>query len=69
MGELQKKMNIASIDHLLNVKAVLTPEQFRKFTNRVPMGGSPGSSGSSSSGSRGRTHESSSDGDDSADDE
>ena len=68
MGELQKKMNIASIDHLLNVKAVLTPEQFRKFTNRVPMG-NPGSAGSSSSGSRGRTHESSSDGDDGADDE
>ena len=62
MGELQKKMNLASIDHLLNVKAVLTPEQFKKFTDRVPMG----SSGSSSSGNRSRRG---SDGDDGADDE
>jgi len=62
MSELQKKMNLASIDHLLNVKAVLTPEQFKKFTDRVP---GVGSSSSGNAGNRRRG----SDGDDGVDDE
>jgi Spy/CpxP family protein refolding chaperone len=31
IGEIQKKMSLASVSHLLDVKAVLTPEQFRTF--------------------------------------
>jgi len=33
IGELQKKMSLASVSHLLDVKAVLTPEQFTTFVN------------------------------------
>jgi Spy/CpxP family protein refolding chaperone len=39
MGNLHKQMNLSSIDHLLKVKAILTPEQFKKFTEKGPMGG------------------------------
>ena len=39
MGALHKEMNAASIDHLLKVKAILTPEQFAKFTDKGFMGG------------------------------
>jgi Spy/CpxP family protein refolding chaperone len=42
MGEHQKKMNIASVSHLLEVKAVLTPEQFKRFSDKVPIGGTSG---------------------------
>jgi len=33
IGEIQKKMSLASVGHLLDVKAVLTPEQFRTFVS------------------------------------
>jgi Spy/CpxP family protein refolding chaperone len=33
IGELQKKMSLASVSHLLEVKAVLTPEQFKTFVS------------------------------------
>ncbi|GBU22791.1 hypothetical protein R80B4_02703 [Fibrobacteres bacterium R8-0-B4] len=33
IGELQKKMSLASVSHLLDVKAVLTPEQFKTFVS------------------------------------
>jgi len=33
IGELQKKMSLASVGHLLDVKAVLTPEQFKMFVS------------------------------------
>jgi Spy/CpxP family protein refolding chaperone len=33
IGELQKKMSLASVGHLLDVKAVLTPEQFKTFVS------------------------------------
>jgi len=39
MGNLHKQMNESAIDHLLKVKAILTPEQFKKFTEKGPMGG------------------------------
>jgi len=39
MGNLHKQMNTSAIDHLLKVKAILTPEQFKKFTEKGPMGG------------------------------
>ncbi|MCL2220223.1 MAG: periplasmic heavy metal sensor [Chitinispirillia bacterium] len=42
MGETQKKMNIASVEHFLDVKAVLTAEQFQKFTEMASVGGSGG---------------------------
>jgi len=42
MGETQKKMNIASVNHFLDLKAVLTAEQFAKFTERAQVGGSSG---------------------------
>jgi len=42
MGETQKKMNIASVEHFLDVKAVLTPEQFKKFTERASVGSGTG---------------------------
>jgi len=42
IGETQKKMNIASIDHFLDVKAVLTPDQFQKFTEMATVGSGPG---------------------------
>jgi len=45
MGETQKKMNIASVQHFLEVKDVLTPEQFKKFTERASVGGSSGGGG------------------------
>ncbi|MDR3012882.1 MAG: Spy/CpxP family protein refolding chaperone [Chitinispirillales bacterium] len=38
MGEYQKRMNIASVNHMLDVKGVLTPEQFKMFTDRVSIG-------------------------------
>ena len=43
MGDLHKLMNLSSIDHLLKVKEILTPEQFKKFTEKGPMGGPHGS--------------------------
>jgi Spy/CpxP family protein refolding chaperone len=52
MGEAQKKMNIASVDHLLSVKAVLTPEQFKLFADRASISGS-GEIGGRSRGARG----------------
>jgi len=33
IGETQKKMSLASVSHLLEVKAVLTPEQFKTFVS------------------------------------
>ena len=39
MGELQRRQNIASVDHMLDVKAVLTPEQFQIFTDHTSIGG------------------------------
>jgi Spy/CpxP family protein refolding chaperone len=42
MGETQKKMNIASVNHFLDVKAVLTPEQFQKFTEMASVGSGVG---------------------------
>jgi Spy/CpxP family protein refolding chaperone len=42
MGETQKKMNIASVNHFLDVKAVLTPEQFKQFTEMASVGGGSG---------------------------
>ena len=42
MGEVQKKMNQASVIHFLDVKVVLTPEQFKKFTDMSSMGGGTG---------------------------
>jgi len=36
IGEIQKKMSLASVGHLLDVKAVLTPEQFRTFVSMSP---------------------------------
>jgi len=41
-GNLHKKMNLASIDRLMKVKAVLTPEQFNKLYERGFIGGGPG---------------------------
>ena len=40
MGDLHKQKNLSSIDHLLKVKKILTPEQFRTFAEKGPMGGS-----------------------------
>jgi Spy/CpxP family protein refolding chaperone len=42
MGEIQKRMNIESVNHFLNVKAILTPEQFKIFTDRVSVGSPSG---------------------------
>jgi len=44
IGETQKKMSLASVDHLLSVKAVLTPEQFKTFVSMssVAAGGKRG---------------------------
>ena len=42
MGEFQKQMNIASVNHMLDVKAVLTAEQFNTFLSRASIGGSGG---------------------------
>jgi len=36
IGEIQKKMSLASVDHLLSVKAVLTTEQFKMFVSMSP---------------------------------
>ena len=36
IGELQKKMSLSSVNHLLDVKAVLTPEQFKTFVSMSP---------------------------------
>jgi Spy/CpxP family protein refolding chaperone len=36
IGELQKKMSLSSVNHLLDVKAVLTPEQFKTFVSMNP---------------------------------
>ena len=41
-GSLHKQMNLAAIDHLLKVKAVLTPEQFNKLSERGFIGGPGG---------------------------
>jgi len=38
MGNLHKQMNLLSIDLLLKAKTILTPEQFKKFTEKAPMG-------------------------------
>lgn len=38
MGNLHRQMNVFSIDHMLKVKAILTPEQFKMFTEMAPMG-------------------------------
>jgi len=45
IGELQKKMSLASVGQLLDVKAVLTPEQFKTFVSMSPTttGGRRGS--------------------------
>jgi Spy/CpxP family protein refolding chaperone len=43
-GSLHKQMNLASIDRLLKIKAVLTPEQFNKLSERGFMHG-PGGPG------------------------
>jgi len=50
IGEIQKKMSLASVDHLQSVKAVLTPEQFKMF---VSMRASVGNSGRRGDGARG----------------
>jgi Spy/CpxP family protein refolding chaperone len=42
IGNLHKQMNLASIDRLLKVKAVLTPEQFNRLSERGFMHGSGG---------------------------
>lgn len=39
MGDLHEKLNTASINHLLQVKEILTPEQFKIFTEKGPKGG------------------------------
>ncbi len=39
MGDLHKIMNENRIDHLLKMKAILTPEQFSKIASRGFMGG------------------------------
>jgi Spy/CpxP family protein refolding chaperone len=36
IGELQKKMSLSSVNHLLEVKSVLTPEQFKTFVSMSP---------------------------------
>ena len=41
-GNLHKQMNLASIDRLLKIKAVLTPEQFNKLSERGFMHGPAG---------------------------
>jgi len=47
IGELQKKMSLASVNHLLDVKSVLTPEQFKTFVSMssATTGGRRGGSG------------------------
>jgi Spy/CpxP family protein refolding chaperone len=45
IGELQKKMSLASVSHLLDVKAVLTPEQFKAFVNMSASAGTGGRRG------------------------
>jgi Spy/CpxP family protein refolding chaperone len=57
IGEIQKRMSLASVDHLLSVKAVLTPEQFKKFTSMVSQtggrrGGPDGGRGNRGGGTR-----------------
>jgi len=42
IGNLHKQKNLATIDHLLKVKAVLTPEQFNKLSERGFIGGPGG---------------------------
>jgi len=42
IGNLHKQMNLASVDRLMKVKAVLTPEQFNKLSERGFIGGSGG---------------------------
>jgi Spy/CpxP family protein refolding chaperone len=39
IGEIQKKMSLASVDHLLSVKTVLTPEQFKTFVSMSSVAG------------------------------
>jgi Spy/CpxP family protein refolding chaperone len=39
LGELHKQMALMRNDHLLQFKAILTPEQFSKLVNRDCMGG------------------------------
>jgi len=39
IGELQKKMSLASVGHLLDIKAVLTPEQFKMFVSMSSAAG------------------------------
>jgi Spy/CpxP family protein refolding chaperone len=39
IGEIQKKMSLASVDHLMSVKAVLTSEQFKMFVSMSSSGG------------------------------
>jgi Spy/CpxP family protein refolding chaperone len=45
MGNLHKQMNQAAIDRRLKVKAVLTPEQFGKLSERGFIGGPAGPDG------------------------
>lgn len=40
MGEYQKRQNISAVNHMLEVKSVLTPEQFEIFLNNSTIGGS-----------------------------
>jgi Spy/CpxP family protein refolding chaperone len=47
IGEIQKKMSLASVNHLLDVKAVLTPEQFKAFVSMSAAAGSGGRRGGS----------------------
>ena len=42
MGQHQRNMNIASVNHLLDVKEILTPEQFRIFVARAAIVGGGG---------------------------
>jgi Spy/CpxP family protein refolding chaperone len=45
IGEIQKKMSLASISHLLDVKDVLTPAQFKAFVSMSASAGSGGRRG------------------------
>jgi len=45
IGELQKKMSLASVNHLLDVKSVLTNEQFKTFVSMSSATGGKRSGG------------------------
>lgn len=42
MGEYQKRQNISAVNHMLEVKSVLTPEQFQIFLDNSTIGGGRG---------------------------